>query len=72
MKPPPYYDVLVAQHGTTELRPGLHGARVPGVVSCARCDERGGGDGQGWFILLADQGEVGACLSTTGDTTTAV
>ena len=32
-KPPGYYDTLVAQHGTTELRTGLVGARVPGDMA---------------------------------------
>ena len=47
-----YYDVLVDQHGTTELRTGLHGARVPGVV---------GVDGESFYMVKGDAANVLRC-----------
>ena len=49
---PRYYDTLVATVGTTELRAGLFGARVPGVV---------GGDGGGFFMVKGDAASVLRC-----------
>ena len=51
-KPPSYYETLVAQHGTTELRPGLAGARVPGVV---------GDDGGAFYMVKGDASSVLRC-----------
>ena len=51
-KPIPYYDVLLAQHGTTELRTGLHGTRVPGVV---------GADGEPFYMVKGDVANVLRC-----------
>ena len=51
-RPPPYYDVLVAQHGITELRTGLHGARVPGMVSA---------DGESFYMVKGDAANVLRC-----------
>jgi hypothetical protein len=51
-KPPPYYDVLVAQHGTTALRTGLRGARVPGMV---------GADGEPFYMVKGDAANVLRC-----------
>ena len=51
-KPMPYYDVLVSQHGTTELRTGLHGTRVPGVV---------GADGEPFYMVKGDVANVLRC-----------
>ena len=50
--PPSYYETLVAQHGTTELRTGLKGARVPGVV---------GSDGGGFYMVTGDAASVLRC-----------
>lgn len=52
VKPPPYYDVLVAQHGITELRTGLCGARVPGAV---------GADGEPFYMVRGDAANVLRC-----------
>ena len=49
---PSYYDTLVAQHGTTELRPGLRGARVPGVL---------GPGGDAFFMVKGDGARVLRC-----------
>ena len=49
---PSYYDTLVATVGTTELRVGLFGARVPGVV---------GGDGGKFFMVKGDAPSVLRC-----------
>ena len=51
-KPLPYYDVLLAQHGTTELRTGLHGTRVPGVV---------GADDEAFYMVKDDAANVLRC-----------
>ena len=51
-KPLPYYDVLLSQHGTTELRTGLHGTRVPGVV---------GADGEPFYMVKGDVANVLRC-----------
>ena len=52
---PSYYETLVATQGTTELRVGLFGARVPGVV---------GGDGGAFYIEFGPRGlpRGGRCL----------
>ena len=50
--PPSYYDTLVAMHGTTELRGGLCGARVPGVV---------GDDGGAFYMVRGDVPNVLRC-----------
>lgn len=50
--PPSYYDTLVAMHGTTELRGGLCGARVPGVV---------GDDGGAFYMVKGDVPNVLRC-----------
>ena len=52
VKPPSYYDTLAAQHGTTELRPGLKGARVPGVV---------GAGGAAFYMVKGDAPSVLRC-----------
>ena len=52
VKPPSYYETLVAQHGTTELRPGLKGARVPGVV---------GAGGAAFYLVQGDAPSVLRC-----------
>ena len=52
VKPPSYYETLVAQHGTTELRPGLKGARVPGMM---------GSDGGGFYMVKGDAASVLRC-----------
>ena len=49
---PSYYDTLVATVGTTELRVGFFGARVPGVV---------GGDGGEFFMVKGDAASVLRC-----------
>jgi len=50
--PPSYYETLVAQHGTTELRPGLCGTRVPGVQ---------GADGGAFYMVKGDVAHVLRC-----------
>ena len=49
---PGYYETLVATVGTTELRPGLVGARVPGVV---------GGECEPFFMVKGDAASVLRC-----------
>ena len=49
---PSYYETLVAAVGTTELRPGLLGARVPGVV---------GTDGGAFYMVKGDAASVLRC-----------
>ena len=49
---PSYYETLVATQGTTELRVGLFGARVPGVV---------GGDGGAFYMVKGDAASVLRC-----------
>ena len=49
---PSYYETLVAAQGTIELRAGLLGARVPGVV---------GGDGEIFFMVKGDAASVLRC-----------
>ena len=49
---PSYYETLVAAVGTTELRPGLLGARVPGVV---------GADGGAFYMVKGDAASVLRC-----------
>jgi hypothetical protein len=49
---PSYYETLVAAQGTTELRPGLLGARVPGVV---------GADGGAFYMVKGDAASVLRC-----------
>ena len=50
--PPSYYETLVAMHGTTELRGGLCGARVPGVQ---------GADGGAFYMVKGDVAHVLRC-----------
>jgi len=50
--PPSYYETLVAAHGTTELRGGLCGARVPGVQ---------GVDGGAFYMVKGDVAHVLRC-----------
>ena len=50
--PPSYYETLVAQHGTNELRPGLRGTRVPGVV---------GVGGAAFYMVRGDAASVLRC-----------
>jgi len=50
--PPGYYETLVAMHGTTELRGGLCGARVPGVQ---------GADGGAFYMVKGDVAHVLRC-----------
>ena len=50
--PPSYYETLVAMHGTTELRGGLCGARVPGVQ---------GADGGAFYMVRGDAPSVLRC-----------
>jgi hypothetical protein len=52
MQPLPYYDVLVGQHGTTELRTDLHGVRVPGVVGTV---------GEPFYMVKGDATNVLRC-----------
>ena len=49
---PSYYETLVAARGTEELRPGLVGARVPGVV---------GADGGAFYMVKGDAASVLRC-----------
>ena len=49
---PSYYETLVAAQGTKELRPGLHGARVPGAV---------GADGGAFYMVKGDAASVLRC-----------
>ena len=49
---PSYYETLVATIGVTELRPGLVGARVPGVV---------GADGGAFYMVKGDAASVLRC-----------
>ena len=49
---PSYYETLVAAQGTAELRPGLVGARVPGVV---------GADGGAFYMVKGDAASVLRC-----------
>ena len=56
---PSYYETLVATIGVTELRPGLHGARVPGAV---------GADGGAFYMVKGDAASVLRCRH--GQTTT--
>ena len=49
---PSYYDTLVATVSTSELRPGLVGARVPGVV---------GADGSAFYMVKGDAASVLRC-----------
>ena len=49
---PSYYETLVAAQGTAELRQGLVGARVPGVV---------GADGGGFYMVKGDAASVLRC-----------
>jgi hypothetical protein len=49
---PSYYETLVAAQGTTELRPGLLGARVPGAV---------GADGGAFYMVKGDAASVLRC-----------
>ena len=49
---PSYYETLVAARGTEELRPGLVGARVPGVV---------GADGAAFYMVKGDAASVLRC-----------
>ena len=49
---PSYYETLVAAVGTVELRPGLLGARVPGVV---------GADGGAFYMVKGDAASVLRC-----------
>ena len=49
---PSYYETLVAAQGTEELRPGLHGARVPGAV---------GADGGAFYMVKGDAASVLRC-----------
>ena len=49
---PSYYETLVAAQGTEELRPGLVGARVPGVV---------GADGGAFYMVKGDAASVLRC-----------
>ena len=49
---PSYYDTLVATVGTTELRVGFFGARVPGVV---------GTDGGAFYMVKGDAASVLRC-----------
>ena len=50
--PPDKYDTLVAMHGTTKLRPGLFGTRVPGIF---------GEGGEHFFKVLGDPMTVLRC-----------
>ena len=52
MKPPAYYEVLAAQHGITELRTGLYGARALGVR---------GADGEPLYMVKGDAASVLRC-----------
>ena len=49
---PSYYETLVAAQGTAELRPGLLGVRVPGVV---------GADGGAFYMVKGDAASVLRC-----------
>ena len=49
---PSYYETLVSTVGTTELRPGLLGARVPGVV---------GAEGGAFYMVKGDAASVLRC-----------
>ena len=49
---PSYYETLVAAQGTEELRPGLVGARVPGLV---------GADGGAFYMVRGDAASVLRC-----------
>ena len=49
---PSYYETLVAAQGTEELRPGLVGARVPGLV---------GADGGAFYMVKGDAASVLRC-----------
>ena len=49
---PSYFETLVAAQGTVELRPGLVGARVPGVV---------GTDGGAFYMVKGDATSVLRC-----------
>ena len=49
---PSYFETLVGMHGTTELRDGLCGARVPGVV---------GVDGGAFYMCKGDAVHVLRC-----------
>ena len=49
---PSYYETLVITVGTAELRPGLVGARVPGVV---------GADGEPFYMVKGDAASVLRC-----------
>ena len=49
---PSYYETLVAAHGTEELRPGLVGARVPGVAAA---------DGGAFYMIKGDAASVLRC-----------
>ena len=49
---PSYYETLVAARGTEELRPGLVGARVPGVA---------GADGGAFYMVKGDAASVLRC-----------
>lgn len=49
---PSYYDTLVLTYGTTELRAGLTGARVPGAV---------GADGGDFYMVKGDAASVLRC-----------
>jgi hypothetical protein len=49
---PSYYETLVAAQGTVELRAGLAGARVPGVV---------GADGGTFYMVKGDAASVLRC-----------
>ena len=49
---PGYFETLVAAQGTVELRPGLVGARVPGVV---------GADGGAFYMVKGDAASVLRC-----------
>ena len=49
---PSYYDTLVSTVSTSELRPGLVGARVPGVV---------GADGSAFYMVKGDAASVLRC-----------
>ena len=49
---PSYFETIVAAQGTVELRPGLVGARVPGVV---------GADGGAFYMVKGDAASVLRC-----------
>ena len=49
---PSYYETLVATQGTVELRPGLVGARVPGLV---------GAVGEAFYMVKGDAASVLRC-----------